>query len=165
MIDYADISNKHCRFLQWVVRAIDSSDGSCKRSHGRDWDKRLSLGYDHNVSNSRIMLLQLVDSRQMVVQRESENSYNKKVNVCFYIAMQVSSSLNRSKRFTLLLPWQTCSFRHQPGFSWKHSSHAAITRNDYSLVFPPPSIARYSFRQLSELGRHGENENCQTSKR
>ena len=27
-------------------------------------------------------------------------------------------------------PWQTCSFRHQLGFSGKHSSQAAITRND-----------------------------------
>ena len=27
-------------------------------------------------------------------------------------------------------PWQTCSFRHQLGFSGKHSSHAAIMRND-----------------------------------
>ena len=38
--------------------------------------------------------------------------YLKKV--CFYSA--VSSPLDRSKRFTLLLPWQTCSFRHQLGF-------------------------------------------------
>ena len=34
-----------------------------------------------------------------------------------------------------------------------------------SLTFPPLSIARYSFVQLSELGRRGENENAQTSKR
>ena len=27
-------------------------------------------------------------------------------------------------------PWQTCSFRHQLGFSGKHSSDAAITRKD-----------------------------------
>ena len=40
----------------------------------------------------------------------------------------VSSPLDRSKRFTLILPWQTCSFRHQLGFSWKHSSHAAIAQ-------------------------------------
>ena len=36
------------------------------------------------------------------------------------------------------------------------------TREDYSPIFPPPSIARYSFKQLSELGHHGENENAQT---
>ena len=45
--------------------------------------------------------------------------------------------------------WQTCSIRHQLDFSGKLSSHAAITHDDYSLTFPPPS--RYSFIQLSEL--------------
>ena len=34
----------------------------------------------------------------------------------------------------------------------------------YSLIFPPPSIARYSFIQLSELGRRVEKENAQASK-
>ena len=29
---------------------------------------------------------------------------------------------------TLVLPWHTSSFRHQLGFSWKHSSHAAIAQ-------------------------------------
>ena len=83
--------------------------------------------------------------------------------VCFYIA-HVSSPLDHSNRFTLFLLSQTCSFRHQLGFSWKHSSHAAITREDHSLIFPQPSIARYSFIQLSELGCHVENENAQTLK-
>ena len=32
--------------------------------------------------------------------------------------------------YTFCPPWQTCSFRHQLDFSGKHSSHAAITRND-----------------------------------
>ena len=42
--------------------------------------------------------------------------------------------------------WQTCWFRHQLAVSGKRSSHAAVTRKDYSLTFPPqPSIARYSF--------------------
>ena len=74
----------------------------------------------------------------------------------------VSSPLDRSERFTLCLPWQTCSFRHQLGFSGKHSSHAAIKRNDYSLTSPPLSIAR--FIQLSELGHWEGNENAQSSK-
>ena len=38
-------------------------------------------------------------------------------------------------------------------------------RNDYSLTFPPMSIARYSFIQLSRLRRREENVNAQTSKR
>ena len=62
----------------------------------------------------------------------------------------VSSPLDHSKRFTLFLPWQTCSFRHQLGFSWKHSSYAAITRDDYSLTCPPLSIAKYSFIPVGE---------------
>ena len=38
-------------------------------------------------------------------------------------------------------------------------------RNDYSLTFPPLSIARYSFIQLSRLRRREVKENDQTSKR
>ena len=73
----------------------------------------------------------------------------------------VSRPLDRSKRFTLFLPWhynETCSLRHQLEFSGKHSSHAAITRNDYSPTFP--SITRYSFIQLSEQGRQWRERKC-----
>ena len=38
-------------------------------------------------------------------------------------------------------------------------------RNDYTLTFPPLSIARYSFIQLSRLRRREVKENAQTSKR
>ena len=37
-------------------------------------------------------------------------------------------------------------------------------REDYSVTFPPLSITRYLFIQLSELRRSGENENYHTSK-
>ncbi len=76
-----------------------------------------------------------------------------------------SSPLDRSKRFTLFLPWQTCSFQHQlvsPGSILVMQQLRAKTK---SLTFPPLSIARYSFVQLSEMGRRGENENAKTSKR
>ena len=43
-------------------------------------------------------------------------------------------------------------------------SHAAITNENYSLIFPPLSVARYSFIQLSELSNHGENEITRASK-
>ena len=79
--------------------------------------------------------------------------------------IEVSSPLDRSKRFTLFLLWQTCSFRHQLDFSGKHSSHAAIRREDYTFTFPPPPIAIYSFIQMSGLGHRGENENALTLKR
>ena len=70
----------------------------------------------------------------------------------------VSSPLDHSNRFTLL-PWQTCSFRHQLDFSGKHSSHAAIMHEDYPFTFPPLSIVRYLF--IQSLGRRGKNENGQ----
>ena len=75
-----------------------------------------------------------------------------KLNFMF-LCSAVSCPLDRSKRFALFLPWQTFSSRHQLGLSWKHSSHAAITHNDYSLTFPQLHIARNSFIQLNEQGR------------
>ena len=69
-----------------------------------------------------------------------------------FLYSAVSSPLDRSKRFTLFLPWQTCSFRHELGFYWKHSSLATITRNDYSPTFPPPPIARYSLNTAEWTG-------------
>ena len=75
----------------------------------------------------------------------------------------VSSHLDRSKSFTLH-PLAASSFRHQLDFSGKHSSHAEFTSEDYSLTFPPSSVARYSFKQLSELGHRGENKNVQSLK-
>ena len=84
----------------------------------------------------------------------------KKAKVCFYIALYlVTWTAQSTLHFT---PWQTCSFRHQLDFSGKHSSHASITSEDYSFTFPPLSIVMYSFKQLSELGHYGENENAQT---
>ena len=68
--------------------------------------------------------------------------------------------MDRSKRFTLFLPWQTYSFRHQLGFSVKHSSHAELRATTKSLTFPPLSIARYSFIQLSQLGRQWRERKC-----
>ena len=79
----------------------------------------------------------------------------------YFLYSAVSSALDRSKRFTLILPWQTCSFRNQLYFSGNHSSHAAITCEHCSFTFPPPSIAKYSFIQLSELGHCGENKKWQ----
>ena len=52
----------------------------------------------------------------------------------------VSNPLDRSKRFTLFLPWQTCSFQHQLGVSWKHSGHAAIAQRLFTHI----SITVYS---------------------
>ena len=42
------------------------------------------------------------------------------------------------------------------------SGHAANTREHHSPTFPPPSLFRYSFIQLTELGLRVENENAQS---
>ena len=72
----------------------------------------------------------------------------------------VSSPLDHSKRFTLhpladlFIP---TPFSASPGSILARQQLRATTK---SLAFPPPSIARYSFIQLSE-----QNTNAQTSKR
>ena len=84
----------------------------------------------------------------------------------YFLYSSVSSPLVRSKRFTLFaLPDRPVHSDTVLGFSGKHSSQAAITRQTKSLTFPPLSIARYSFIQLSQQGRREENENAQSSKR
>ena len=59
----------------------------------------------------------------------------------------------------------------RPVHSDTNSTYQGSTRaelqllcEDHPLAFPPLSIARYSYTQLSELGRRGENENAQSSK-
>ena len=76
----------------------------------------------------------------------------------------VSSPLDRSKRFTLSSPGRPV---HSNTNSASLGSILAMQqlRNDYTLTFPPLSIARYSFIQLSRLRRREVNENAQTSKR
>ena len=68
----------------------------------------------------------------------------------------VSSPLDRSKRFTLFLSWQTCSFRHQllleafePGINYAQRlfNHSRTTVYRQVLIYTA-----------------GENENAQTSK-
>ena len=68
----------------------------------------------------------------------------------------VSSLLDRSKRFTLFLP------HHQLGFSGKHSSHTAITRNDYSLTHTcqPSRIRRDSPAFSSDVPPPAKCDRC-----
>ena len=80
-----------------------------------------------------------------------------------FLYSAVSSLLDCSKRFTLCPPphpRQTCLFRQQLDFFRKLSRHAAITREDYTFTFPPLSIARSSFIQLSELGHQRRQKKC-----
>ena len=54
------------------------------------------------------------------------------IKVCPYVVQYlVRWTAHSTLHFT---PWQTSSFRHQLDFSGKHSSNAAITRQDYSLT-------------------------------
>ena len=73
----------------------------------------------------------------------------------------VSIPLDRSKRFTLSSPGRPVHSDTVLGFSWKHSSHAAIAQRLFTHI----STTVYSFIQLSRLRRREVKENAQTSKR
>ena len=62
-------------------------------------------------------------------------------------------------------PWQTCLFQHQLDFSGKHSAMLQLLCEDYAFRYPPLSVARSSFIQLSELRQRGVNKIAQASKR
>ena len=87
----------------------------------------------------------------------------KKVNVWFYIALY---PVRWTAQSALHFPPLADLFIPTP-FSASLGSILAMQqlRNDYSLTFPPLSIARYSFIQLSRLRRREVKENAQTSKR
>ena len=79
----------------------------------------------------------------------------------------VSSPLGHSKHFTLSPPGRPV---HSDSNSTSLGSIPATlltarTQFIHNFTFPPLSIARYSFIQLSELGHRGENGNDQSSKR
>ena len=66
---------------------------------------------------------------QSVQRRNEEHESGLDIKGSLYIAQHpVRWTAQSAVHF--FLPWQTCSFRHQPGFSGKHSSQAAITCND-----------------------------------
>ena len=87
----------------------------------------------------------------------------KKKKVWFYIALY---PVHWTAQSALHFPPLADLFIPTP-FSASLGSILAMQqlRNDYSLTFPPLSIARYSFIQLSRLRRREVKENAQTSKR
>ena len=103
------------------------------RCYGNDgWRRPRDLTLRHA---SRLMLL----SDRSTSVEISRRANLKKVKVWFCVTQYAMRLTTPSTlHFTF---WQTCSCRHQLNFSGKHSSHAAITREDYSITFPPPSIA------------------------
>ena len=76
----------------------------------------------------------------------------------FFIIERSIQSVELLKGLYIFPPLTYVIIRQRLGFSCEHSSHAAITREECSLTFPQLSTARHSFIQLSEQGRHGENE-------
>ena len=77
----------------------------------------------------------------------------------------VSSPLDRSKRFTLSSPGRPVHSDTVLGFSWKHSSHAAIAQRLFTHISTTvySQVGAYSFIQLSRLRRREVKENAQTS--
>ena len=59
-------------------------------------------------------------------------------------------------------PWQTCSFQRHLNFSGKHSGVLHLLHENYSFIYPPMSIARYSFIPLSEMRQRGANKICES---
>ena len=55
-------------------------------------------------------------------------------------------------------PWPTCSFQRHFDFVGKHQASLHLLREDYPLIYPLPSVARYSCIELSELWQCGVNE-------
>ena len=98
-----------------------------------------------------------------VMFRKNRMGRKVKVKVWFYIALY---PVRWTAQSALHFPPLADLFIPTP-FSASLGSILAMQqlRNDYSLTFPPLSIARYSFIQLSRLRRREVKENAQTSKR
>ena len=67
----------------------------------------------------------LWNSRPTIKKHYTQNTKEFFLLKCVFLYSTLSSPLDHTKRFTLH-PWQTCSFRHQLGFSVKHSNHASV---------------------------------------
>ena len=72
----------------------------------------------------------------------------------------VSSPLERSKRFTLFLPGRPVHSDTNSTSLGSILDMPQLRATTKSLTFPPLSIARYSFKQLSQLGRQWRERKC-----
>ena len=83
----------------------------------------------------------------------------KKEGMFLYSA--VSSPLDRSKRFTLFaLPDRHVHSDTNSASPGSILARQQLRANTTSLTFPPPSIAKYSFIQLSQQGRQWRERKC-----
>ena len=123
------------------------------------------VGHNHRLSVPPYLLcffLRLSQSLLELLQFPLCLLQVKKVKVCFYI---VQYQVRWTAQSALHFPPLADLFIPTP-FSASLGSILAMQqlRNDYSLTFPPLSIARYSFIQLSRLRRREVKENAQTLK-
>ena len=97
----------------------------------------------HNTVTSHIYTKHCQQSQLTTIQ----------ASVTCHKSSAVSSPSDHSKRIRLHRH-EDRSFRQQLHLSGKHSSQAAITREDYSLTLPLPSIVNWSVVKMAKL-RHG----------
>ena len=72
----------------------------------------------------------------------------------------VSSPFDRSKRFTLSSPGRPVHSNTNSASLGSILAMQQLRNNDYSLTFPPLSIARYTCIQLSKLGCQWRERKC-----
>ena len=91
----------------------------------------------------------------------TEYRQGRPLYIYIYIYSAVSSPLDRSKRFTCFAfpgrPAHSDTNSASPGSILAMQQLRATTK---SLTVPPLSIARYSFIQLSQLGRQWRERKC-----
>ena len=83
-----------------------------------------------------------LQSKTTVTIRTSVNSRKR----CFYFFLHV-----KALAALHINSWQSCSFQCQLDFIGTHSATLQLQCKDYSFTYPPLTVARYSFMQLSEL--------------
>ena len=86
----------------------------------------------HTTRTVLDMVVEGVRPRERPTLRHMDTIKGKKKGMVLYSA--VSSPLDRSKRFTLSSPGRPVHSDTVLGFSWKHSSHAAIAQRLFTHI-------------------------------
>ena len=85
--------------------------------------------YDNDILPRLIMVILKIIILYFI---QIVSQYNKRYGMVLYSA--VSSPLDSSKRFTLSSPGRPVHSDTVLGFSWKHSSHAAIAQRLFTHI-------------------------------
>ena len=83
--------------------------------------------------DSRRVICNAAELNERVTHHFGQQFNDKKKGMVLYSA--VSSPLDRSKRFTLSSPGRPFRSDTVLGFSWKHSSHAAIAQRLFTHIY------------------------------